>query len=83
LPYLRDDAQHAPSKDALVQLAKVWLYQHHFLYPGDRPVRDYARHALAASEEGLVRLIRDAIPAATLTEWEHAVLALRADAAAT
>ena len=79
LPYLRDQATFATSVDNLVQLGKVWLYQHHFVYPGDRPIRDYARQALTESEEGLFNLVNNGVNAITRKAWEVALLKIRED----
>lgn len=77
LEYLRVEALVAPSVDALVERGMAWMYQRKFLYPGDRPIRDYARQALGASDEGLLKMIREAAPGDTLREWELAALRTR------
>lgn len=77
LPFLRGEALHCASTDALVERGKVWLYQHGFIYPGDRPIRDYAREALTSSEETLLTLILDEVPRSTLSRWQSELLAVR------
>lgn len=77
LDHLRKQSEHGLSVDHLVEAGKVWLYQHGFVYPGDRPIRDYARQALSESEQGLATLIANAIPEITRANWERQVLRLR------
>ena len=77
LNHLRTESRHAISVDHLVEAGKVWLYQHRFIFIGDRPLRDYARQAFAESEQGLLAIIQGIIPASTRQEWERGVLQLR------
>ncbi|MBL8517565.1 MAG: Tn3 family transposase [Burkholderiales bacterium] len=79
LPYLKREAQHATSLDRLVELGKVWLYQHNFISPGDRPIRDYAREAMLHAEQVLLNQIKASVPVDQLINWESAVLAPRGD----
>jgi TnpA family transposase len=79
LPFLKREASQARSVDVLMERGKVWLYQHQFVYPGDRPVRDYARQAIADSENQFLKLIQSRVTPQRLFEWESAVLASRQD----
>ena len=76
LSHLRTESRHAISVDHLVEAGKVWLYQHSFIFIGDRPLRDYARQAYAESEQGLLATIYLIVPAAKRKEWEHRILEL-------
>lgn len=77
LPYLTQEAKHAATVDNLVERGKLWLYQHRYISIADRAIRDYARRAMADSENGLFRLVREQLPAKELARWEAAVLKLR------
>lgn len=83
LSHLQKEARYKADVNALVESGKVWLYQHSFVFPGDRPVRDYARQALAQSEEGLCALITSSIPETSLRFWERQVLQTRQDTGTT
>jgi len=74
LPYLTQEAKHAATVDILVERGKLWLYQHRYISIADRAIRDYARRAMADSEDGLLRLVREQLPARELARWEAAVL---------
>lgn len=74
LPVLRQEAKYAASVDFLVDRAKLWLYQHHYLTLADRVIRDIARRAMADSEDGLLTLIRDQLSAKAVARIEAAVL---------
>ena len=74
LPYLRHEAKLAYSVDALVAQGKLWLYQNRYLALADRTIRDIARRAMAESEEGLFRLLREQLPLAKFKRIEAAVL---------
>ncbi len=74
LPYLSQEARHVAAVDVLVERGKLWLYQHRYISIADRTIRDYARRAMADSEEGLFHLIREQLPARELARWEAAVL---------
>ncbi|BAO29615.1 Tn3 family transposase [Sulfuritalea hydrogenivorans] len=77
LPFLCQEAQYAPSVDVLVDRAKVWLYQHHYLTLADRIIRDIARRAMSESEEALFRLICRQIAPAEFRRIEASVLRLQ------
>lgn len=77
-PYLCAEAKHASTVDILVERGKLWLYQHRFVSVAERIIRDYARRAMADSEEGLFRLIREQLSAKELAKWDAAVLKPRA-----
>lgn len=83
LPYLTNEARHVTSTDILVERGKLWLYQHRFIAVADRDLRDYARRAMSASENGLFQLIREQLPAQAYARWEAAVLMPRADSGIT
>ena len=74
LPYLNQEARHVATVDVLVERGKLWLYQHRYISIADRTIRDYARRAMADSEEGLFHLIREQLPAKELARWEAALL---------
>lgn len=77
LPYLREEARHLVSVDGLVELGKIWLYGHQYVYPGDRPIRDYARRALAEIDEGIAKLVSACVTVTERKNWEAALLAPR------
>lgn len=74
LPFLRQEARHVTSVDGLVERGRLWLYQHRFISVADRVIRDYARTAMAESEDGLFRLIREQVPETVFRQLEAAVL---------
>ena len=78
-PFLANEANHVSSVDALVERGKLWLYQRRFIAIGDRELRDYARRAMADSEVGLFRYIREQLPARKMARWETTVLARRSE----
>jgi len=78
-PYLRGEADYVTSLDALVEQGMAWLYQRGFVYPGDRPIRDYARLALQASKAALLEGLVDGIAEQIIRSWEAALLATRHD----
>ncbi len=77
--HLRKEARYGISVDALVALGNVWLYQQNLINPGDRPIRDFARHALAESEQGLWTLMTTSVPETTRHDWERKLLSVRPD----
>ena len=77
--YLTNEANYVSSVDALVERGKIWLYQRRYIAFSDRELRDFARQALSESEDGLLRYIRDQLPARKITHWETAVLARHPD----
>lgn len=83
LPYLRHESRHNLSTDELVAAGKVWLYQHGFIIPADRAIRDYAREAMAAAEQGLLETIQTTIPETTRKSWEKHLLQKRDKSAKT
>lgn len=77
LPYLRTEASHLISVDGLVELGKVWLYRHQYVFPGDRPIRDIARRALVEIDEALLHLIGACVTPADRKKWDTALLEQR------
>lgn len=79
LPYLRQEAKTTISIDQLVERGKLWIYQHRFIAVADRVIRDMARRAMSESEEGILRLIREQMPAHSFSRLESSVLKTYAD----
>ena len=77
LPYLQQQAKYTTSVDQLALLGRVWLYQNKFVVSGHRRILNYARDALAESDQGMVALIQASVTVEQRNQWEAAVLAYR------
>jgi len=52
----------AVSLDDLAKQAELWLFEHQYVLPGDRALRDAARVAFAVQEQRALQVIRDGVP---------------------
>lgn len=64
----------------LATRARVWLYEHRYLIPGERAVLGLARAVLDDSEMKLLRDIERAVPSTTRKRWFEALAARRPEA---
>jgi hypothetical protein len=57
----------------LLALARHWLYEHHYLIPGERHLLDLCRSVLSDQEAKLVRAIEKSIPLRQREAWVAAL----------
>lgn len=67
----------ASSVDDLVQSAEHWLFDHRYLLPADRILRDLSRRAFAQTEASAIVGIKKDIPAPTRKRMVSAVFSAR------
>ena len=79
--HLRRSAEATFSGEALTAVARVWLYEHGYVLPGDRRVADGVRAALRHAEQALSRQITAQFPAETTANWVKRLTAFREDEA--
>ena len=76
-PHLQQQAKYTTSVDQLALLGRVWLYQNKFVVSGQRRILNFARDALAESDQGMMALIQASVTVEQRNRWEAAVLAYR------
>ncbi|MHB8714488.1 MAG: DUF4158 domain-containing protein, partial [Sulfuricaulis sp.] len=69
LSRLKERAEEVDTIDELVRFAREWLYDRKILLPGDRPLRDLARRALAHTEHGIHKMMCARIPETQRQRW--------------
>ncbi len=74
--YLNACAREAVSIDELVVAANRWLYDHKFIIPADRQVRDLARKCYARVEAAILEQVQSTIPMPTIARCQRAVFGL-------
>jgi Domain of unknown function (DUF4158) len=79
--HLRRSAEATFSGEALTAVARVWLYEHGYVLPGDRRVPDIVRAALRHAEQTLSRHITEQFTTETTANWVKRLTALREDEA--
>jgi TnpA family transposase len=75
--HLRRSAEATFSAEALTAVARVWLYEHSYVLPGDRRVADVVRAALRHAEQVLSRQIIAQFTTETTANWVTRLTALR------
>ena len=73
--YLRRSAEATFSGDALIRMARVWLYEHGYVLPGDRRVRLVVGAALRRAEQALCRRIATQFNSKTVAAWIKKLMA--------
>jgi TnpA family transposase len=79
--HLRRSAEATFSGEALTAVARVWLYEHSYVLPGDRRVADVMRAALRHAEQTLSQHITAQFTTETAANWVKRLTALREDEA--
>lgn len=77
--HLTVEARGAPSFDALLMRARIWLYQHSFISVPLPDLRALAARAMAASENGLLQYIHAQVRPSEIGHWLSKVMAVRRD----
>ena len=67
--YLRRSAETTFSSDALIRMARVWLYERSYVLPGDTRVRLLVGSALRHAEHTLCRRIATRFDSQTVAGW--------------
>ena len=67
--HLRRSAEATYNADALISAARVWLYEHGYVLPGDKRVTLIVRAALRDAERALCRRIAAQFGAETVASW--------------
>jgi len=75
--YLTSCAQEAVTTDELVAAARSWLRTHHYLIPGERVVKDLARHAHGIVERTIYEAVTVAVTKNTLAHCRNAIYQTR------
>ena len=65
------------SADALIRAARVWLYEHNYVLPGDKRTALLVRAALRHAEDALSRRITPQFSADTVATWVKHLTAVR------
>jgi TnpA family transposase len=73
--FLDREAVTSPGTDYLMGRGMAWLYQHKFIPIAPRDLRTMAVRSMSLSEIGLLRLIHEQIPPATIAYWFAKVMA--------
>ena len=81
--HLRRSAETTFSVDALVRTARVWLYEHGYVLPGDKRITLLARRAQRHVEAALSRRIAGQFSTETVAKWVATLTAPREGGAAT
>ena len=79
--HLRRSAEATFSGEALTVVARVWLYEHGYVLPGDRRVANVVRAALRHAEQTLSQHITAQFTTETTANWVKRLTALREDEA--
>jgi len=75
--YLSAQASEVTSIDELVTAANRWLYEHKFVIPADRQVRDLARKCYASAEAVILNVVKAAVPHPTIARCRSVVFSVR------
>lgn len=67
--HLNREAEVACTPDHLVLSAKRWLYEHYYLIPAERRIRDLVRQAIGQAELAMFERVCQEIPEVVRTEW--------------
>jgi hypothetical protein len=79
--HLRRAAEGTFSADALIRAARVWLYEHGYVLPGDKRVALLVRAALRHAEDALSRRIAAQFSAETVAICVKNLIAMKQDEA--
>mgnify|MGYP000926614368 FL=1 len=71
-------AGEVTSIDELVTAAQLWLFERKRIIPGDRQVRDLARKCYASAEASILKQVRAAVPAQTISRCRSTIFGLHA-----
>jgi len=63
-----------------VKSAEVWLFEHQYVLPGDRFLRDQARQAFAAQDDAAIATVRQSVARRNLDIVLSRIFAKRKDA---
>ena len=75
--HLRRSAEATFSADALTRVARIWLYEHGYVLPGDKRVTMLVRGALRHAEVALSRRITRQSGTETIANWVTKLIAPR------
>jgi hypothetical protein len=81
--HLRRSAEATFRIEALIGVAKVWLYEHRYVLPSEKRIAALAGSAWHHAEHALFSQIAAQIPAETVANWIKRVIALREGASVT
>jgi hypothetical protein len=75
--HLRRACPSSITPDELLVEARKWIYEHRYLIPSERRIRDIARHVVINTEAKLVKTFERSIPLTVRKRWYERLLPTR------